>query len=154
MIQHQKHKQARYYNKSAKDLPSLKTEDAVYIQLVPNIRRWTPMTIVEALSARSYRLKTPRGGIYVTNRKFIRIKHTDSRQSLKTTQKDTLPDKNTTHTNRPMRIIRKPQSLINELYLGKEYTEKICIIYKDFISSLSFSLFTILCLTTLQAFCQ
>ena len=33
MMQHQKHEQARYYNKSAKDLPSIKTGDAVYIQL-------------------------------------------------------------------------------------------------------------------------
>ena len=51
MIQYQKHEQAKHYNKSAKDLPSLKTGDAVYIQLVPNVRRWIPVTIVETLSA-------------------------------------------------------------------------------------------------------
>ena len=124
-MQHQKHKQAKYYNKTAKDLPSLKTGDAVYLQLVPNVRRWTPMTIVETLSARSYRLKSPRGGIYVRNRKFIRIKHTDSRQSLKTTQKDTVPDENTTHTNRPKRIMRKPQRLIESMnYIRARNTQR------------------------------
>ena len=70
-----------------KDLPSLKTGDAVYVQLVPNVRRWIPATVVEIPSARSYKVKTIKGGIYIRNRKFIRTKHTDSRQSLKTTQR-------------------------------------------------------------------
>ena len=70
------------------------------------------MTVVEILSAGAYRVKTPKGGIYVRNRNFIRIKHTDSRQSLKPTQKDTGQDENTTHTNRLKRIMRKPQRLI------------------------------------------
>ena len=61
MIQHQKHEQARYYNRSAKDLPILKTGDAVYVQLVPNVRRWIPATVVETLSARSYRVKSIKG---------------------------------------------------------------------------------------------
>ena len=55
MMQRQKHQQARYYNKSAKY--------AVYIQLVPNVRRWIPATVVETLSARSYRVKTTKGGV-------------------------------------------------------------------------------------------
>ena len=38
MMQHQKHEQAKCYNKSAKDLPSLKTGDGVYVQLVPDVR--------------------------------------------------------------------------------------------------------------------
>ena len=84
MMQYQKHQQVRHYNKSARDLPSLKTGDAVYIQLVPNVRRWILATIVEILSARSYKVKTIKGGIYVRNRKFIRIRYTDSRLSLET----------------------------------------------------------------------
>ena len=115
MMQHQKHKQAKYYNKSAKYLPSLKTGDAVYVQLVPNVRRWTPAIIVETLSVRSYRVKTPKGGVYVRNRKFIRIKHTDSRQSLKATPKDTVLGESITHANRPKRITRKPQRLIESM---------------------------------------
>ena len=59
MMQHQKHQQAKHYNRSAKDLPSLQTGGAVYVQLVPNVRRWIPAIIVEALSTRSYRVKTP-----------------------------------------------------------------------------------------------
>ena len=47
MMQHQKHQQAKHYNKSARDLPSLKTGDAVYVQLAPNVRRWILVTIVE-----------------------------------------------------------------------------------------------------------
>ena len=96
-MQHEKHEQAKCYNKSARDLPSLKTRDAVYIQLVPNIRRWIPATVIKVLSARSYKVKTIKRGIYVRNRKFIRIKYIDSRQSLKTTRKDTALDK-TPHT--------------------------------------------------------
>ena len=57
-MQHQKHEQVRYYNKSAKDLPSLKTGDAVYVQLVPNVRRWIPATVIETLSVRSYKVQT------------------------------------------------------------------------------------------------
>ena len=54
MMQHQKRQQAKHYNKSAKDLPSLETGNVVHVQLVPNVKRWVPRTIVEALSARSY----------------------------------------------------------------------------------------------------
>ena len=90
IMQHQKHQQASHYNKSSRDLPSLKTGDVVYIQLMPNVRRWIPATIVETLSARSYRVKTIKGTIYIRNRKFIRIRYTDSRQSLQTIPKDTV----------------------------------------------------------------
>ena len=124
-MQHQKHVQAKHYNKSAKDLPSLKTGDAVYVQLVPNVRRWIPATVVEILSARSYKVKTIKGGIYVRNRKFIRIKHTDLRQSLKTTPKDTVPGEGTTHTNRSKRITRRPQRLIESMnFIQKRYTQR------------------------------
>ena len=115
MMQHQKHEQARYYNKSARDLSSLKTGDAVYIQLVPNVRRWILAIVIKTLSARSYRVKTPKGGVYVRNRKLIRIKHTDSRQSLKTTPKNTSTRwKHHTH-QQTQRIMRKPQRLIDSM---------------------------------------
>ena len=104
VMQHQKHEQARYYNRIAKDLSSLKTGDAVYIQLVPNVRKWSLTIIIETLSARSYRVKTPKGGVYTRNRKFIRIKHIDSRQSLKTTPKNTVLDESI--TDRHKRIMR------------------------------------------------
>ena len=115
MVQHQKHERARYYNKSAKDPPSLKTGDAVYIQLVPNIKRWIPATVVETLSAKSYRVNTTKGGVYIRNRKFIKIKHTDSRQSLKTTPENTVLGEGITHTDMPQSIMRKPQRLIESM---------------------------------------
>ena len=58
-MKHQKHQQAKHYNKSAKDLPSLETGDAIHIQLVPNVRKWVPGTIIEVISARSYKVKPP-----------------------------------------------------------------------------------------------
>ena len=97
VMQHQKYEQAKYYNKSAKDLPSLKTGDAVYVQLVPNVRRWIPATVIERISTRSYKVKTIKGGIYIRNRKFIRVKYTDLRWGLQTTGKDTALGHNTTH---------------------------------------------------------
>ena len=82
MMQHQKHEQAKHYNKSTKDLPSLKTENSVYVQLVPNVRKWIPGIDTERVSTRSYKIKTIKGGVYIRNRKFIRIRYTDLRQSL------------------------------------------------------------------------
>ena len=112
VMQHQKHQQVKHYNKSAKDLPSLESGNAVHIQLVPNVRKWVPRTITEVISARSCKVKTLIEGVYVRNLKFIKIRHTDSRQSLKTTQRDVTPDENNTHMDRPKRITRKPKRLI------------------------------------------
>ena len=55
MMQCQKHIQAKHYNKSARDLPSLKTGNAVYIQLVPNVRKWILGIVIERISGRSYK---------------------------------------------------------------------------------------------------
>ena len=65
MMQCQKHEQVKCYNKSVKDLPSLKTGDADYVQLVPNMKKWIPGIVIERISARSYRIKTVKGGIYI-----------------------------------------------------------------------------------------
>ena len=66
MMQHQKHQQVRYYNK---------TRDAVYVQPVPNVRRWISATVVETLSARSYKVKTIKGGIYIRNKIYQNQAH-------------------------------------------------------------------------------
>ena len=75
------------------------------------------------LSVRSYKVNTIKRGIYVRNRKFIRIRHTDLRQSLKTTSKDTVPGE-APYTDRPKKTTRRPQRLIESVnfYLGKIYT--------------------------------
>ena len=76
-MQHQKHQQVKYYNKSFKDLPSLQTGDAVYVQSVPNVRKWVPLTIVEILNARSYRMKNPRAESALEIENLSTIRHSD-----------------------------------------------------------------------------
>ena len=115
MMQQQKHQQVKYYNQSARDLPSHMTGDAVHVKLVPNTRRWTPGTIVEILGARTYRVKTVKGGTYIWNRKFFKIRHKDYGQSPQTAQKSPTPSENTTHTSRPKRLTRRPQRLIKSM---------------------------------------
>ena len=72
IMQRQKHQQTKYYNRNARDLPSLKTGRPVYMQLVPKTRNWIPGHITERLSSRTYKVKTYNGGIYIRNRKFIK----------------------------------------------------------------------------------
>ena len=68
----------------ARNLPKLKTGDAVYVQMVPKARDWAKAIVIEVISKRTYKVQTKAGGIYWRNRKFITPRHTDSRQSLKT----------------------------------------------------------------------
>ena len=144
-----------YNYRGARDLPSLKTGEAVHIQLVPNVRKWVPGTIIEITSTRSYKMKTLIGGVYVKNWKFIKIRHTDSRQSLKTTQRDIGSNENNTHMGRPKSHQKATETQrVNELYMNKEHPKKIDIMYKDFISSLSLFIFSILGRVALKAFCQ
>ena len=72
IMQRQKHHQTKYYNRNTRDLPSLKTERPVYVQLVPKTRNWTQGHITERLSSRTYRVKTYNRGVYIRNRKFIK----------------------------------------------------------------------------------
>ena len=88
-MQRQKHQQTKYYNRNARDLPSLKTGRPVYVQLVPKPRNWTPGYIIKRLSLRTYKVKTYNGGTYIRNRKFIKPQYTDSKQSLQTTRMTT-----------------------------------------------------------------
>ena len=62
-IQWHRNQQAKHY-KSSRDLPRLKTGDAVYIQLVPRAKNWARATIVDVISNRTYKVQTIRGGIY------------------------------------------------------------------------------------------
>ena len=118
IMQRQKHQQTKYYNRNARDLPSLKTGRPVYVQLVPKTRNWIPGYIIERLSLRTYKVKTYNGGIYIRNRKFIKPQYTDSKQSLQTTRMTTnLREQleqleQSDHYQRPKRTTRKPQRLI------------------------------------------
>ena len=62
-----KHQQVKHYNKSSRNLPKLKTGDAVYIQLVPKARNWEWGMVTKIPSSRTYKVKTNVGGVYVRN---------------------------------------------------------------------------------------
>ena len=114
-MQDMKYQQVKHYNKSSRNLPKLKTGDAVYIQLVPKARNWARATVIDLISNRACKVQTKAGGIYWRNRKFIKPRHTDSRQSLKTVPGSI---KDTQHSGlnlRPRRSIRKPQRLIESM---------------------------------------
>ena len=57
-MQQLKRQQRHYYNRNSRDLPSLKTGQPVYVQLVPKTRNWTQGYVIERLSHRTYKVKT------------------------------------------------------------------------------------------------
>ena len=112
IMQRQKHHQTKYYNRNTRDLCSLKTGRPVYVQLVPKTRNWMPGHITKRLSSRTYREKTYNGGIYIRNRKFIKLQYADSKQSLQTRKATTDSKEQVAHSHRLRCIARKPQRLI------------------------------------------
>ena len=115
VMQDMKYQQAKHYNKSSRNLPKLKTRDAVYVQLVPKAKDWARAIVIDVISNRTYKVQTKAGGIYWRNIKFIKPRHTDSRQSLKTVPG---PVKGMQHSGpslRSRRSIRKPQRLIESM---------------------------------------
>ena len=114
-MQRQKQQQTNYYNRNTRDLPSLKTGRPVYVQLVPKTRNWIPGHIIERLSSRTYKVKTYNEGIYIRNRKFIKPRYIDSKQSLQTNRMATNSREQleqSEHYQRPKRTTQKPQRLI------------------------------------------
>ena len=101
VMQRQKFDQTTYYNQSARDLPSLMTGGTVYVQLTPNTRNWTSGLIIERINPRTYKVRTLNGGIYIRNRKFIRPRYTDSKQSLENAKGNTEPVDHTPQYHRP-----------------------------------------------------
>ena len=111
IMQRQKQQQTNYYNRNARDLPSLKTGRPVYVQLVPKTRNWIPGHIIKRLSLRTYKVKTYNGGIYIRNRKFIKPRYIDSEQSLQTNRMTTDSREQleqSKHHQRPRRTTRRP----------------------------------------------
>ena len=116
-MQRMKLQQARHYNKSARDLPKLNIGDTVYVQLKPNIRKWTPGIIVHTglENSRTYSVQTIQGGQYVRNRKFFRIRYTNNQQCTTQSMKSAPQYYQPTQQNMNTRlrcITRKPQRLI------------------------------------------
>ena len=110
-MQKQKYQQAKYYNKNARNLPSIETGRPVYVQLVPNMRNWIPGHIIERLGPRTYRIKAHNRGIYIRNRKFIKPRYTDLKPSPQT-RKEAIVMKQTPYNHRPKQMTRRPERLI------------------------------------------
>ena len=67
----QQHNQKHYYDRTAKPLQSLKPGDAVRLQKKPN-SNWVPATVISTHETpRSYIVRTPDGGEYRRNRRFL-----------------------------------------------------------------------------------
>ena len=114
-MQKQKQQQTNYYNRNARDLPSLKTGKPVYVQLVPKTRNWIPGHIIGRLSQRTYKVKAYNGGIYIRNRKFIKPRYVDSRQSLQTDSRVTGSREHQEPHQRLRRATKRPQRLIETM---------------------------------------
>lgn len=63
-------KQAWYYNRTAKSLPSFKTNQQVFLQ--KDRRNWIPARIVEQSGRNEYRVQTDDGVVYRRNRIYLR----------------------------------------------------------------------------------
>ena len=113
-MQEMKHQQAKH-NKSSRDLPRLKTGDAVYVQLIPRAKNWARATIVDIISIRTYTVQTLKGGIYWRNRRFIKPRCSDLRHSLKTTPGPVRDIQHNRPNLIPGRSIRKPERLIESM---------------------------------------
>ena len=71
--------------------------------------------ITDDITYRTYNVQTTRGGIYWRDRRFIKPRHSDSRQSLKTVP-DPVKDMQHSGPNlRPRRSIRKLERLIESM---------------------------------------
>ena len=64
VMQDMKYQQVKHYNKNSRNLPKLKTGDAVYVQLVPKARNWARAIVINVLSNRTYKVQTKAGGIF------------------------------------------------------------------------------------------
>ena len=98
-----------------KYLPSLKTGKPVYVQLAPKTRNWIPGHIIGRLSQRTYKVKAYNGGIYIRNRKFIKPRYVDSRQSLQTDSKATGSREHQEPHQRLRRATKRPHRLIETM---------------------------------------
>ena len=99
--------QAQLYNKNTRVLPRLKQSQKVIVQLDPDKNIWKPAEILHcpANEGRSYSLKTIHGGIYTSNRRFIKPDLTEP-------ELPELKPESGPKMTRPTRTIRKPDRLI------------------------------------------
>ena len=71
-IQHRRKAAKQQYDRGAKQLPPLVSEQIVRVQPVKYGEKWKKATVIKKVGERSYLVKTPNGQIYRRNRKYIR----------------------------------------------------------------------------------
>ena len=80
-----KQNQEHDYNRSAQELPELRTNMKVYVQLLPQSRDWKPATILECLEHNKYSVQLDYNGKeYIRNRIYIRPRLQELRRSQRT----------------------------------------------------------------------
>ena len=71
-IQRNKRKQAQIYDKKAKDLRELQTEDMLMIKPFGYGKQWQKATVTKQIGPRSYEEETTKGTKLIRNRKLLR----------------------------------------------------------------------------------
>ena len=80
-----KQNQEHYYNRSAQELPELKTNMKVYVQLLPQSKDWKPATILQCLDYNKYKVQLDfNGKEYIRNRVYIKPRLHELRRSHRT----------------------------------------------------------------------
>ncbi|XP_066938886.1 uncharacterized protein [Macrobrachium rosenbergii] len=64
-------RQAKYYNRSCKNLVSLKPGDVIRVQPVPEKKKWKKGKVIKEVPKRKYKIEVE-GKVYFRNRKFLR----------------------------------------------------------------------------------
>ena len=85
------------------------------VQLVPKVKNWARAIVIDVISNRTYKVQTKAGGVHWRNRKFIKPRCTDSRQSLETVPDPVQDMQHSGPSLRSRRSIRKPQRLIESI---------------------------------------
>ena len=65
-------RQDTYYNRNAKDLPSLKKGDVVCIKPAKYNKHWQKATVQRQVNVRSYEVETDYGSVFRRNRRHLR----------------------------------------------------------------------------------
>ncbi|XP_048745965.2 uncharacterized protein K02A2.6-like [Ostrea edulis] len=71
-LRERKHRSAFYYNRTAKDLPEIKSGETVRIRPFGHEKNWTKAKVNEKVNIRSYQVITEDGRLYRRNRKHLR----------------------------------------------------------------------------------
>ncbi len=77
-LMHNRQRQEKYYNRTAKNLDTLKTGDRVRVQPFQPHKVWKTAQVLRPVSHRSYEVKLDSGGVLRRNRRHLRHNHCTS----------------------------------------------------------------------------